>query len=235
MTDLRTIVALGLGVSAGLVHFFSENIRPAEGLTRHKVVSFAAGISIAYLFLRLLPETYKAAVHLKEWVFFFLLAGFAVFHVVEKNTYKHANRARLMKELKEIHSIAFFIYYFVVGVVVEDLLKISILEGILFTVPVGFHAALSTASLSEIHGDMRESAWVKIVLSISTLSGIVFALLMPVPSLVNNVLVSIIAGAILYIVVKEFLPEREKGQPLFFAIGLIAFSAFNIAILLLKR
>jgi zinc transporter ZupT len=233
--DLRILIGLGLGLTTGIVHFFSENIRPPEGFVRDRVVSFAAGISIAYLFLRLLPETYRAAFYLKEWVFVFLLAGFAVFHLVEKYTYQHADRARLMKELKEIHSASFFIYYFVVGIVLEDLLKVSLLEGTLFAVPVGLHAALSTASLSEIHGDMRQSILVRVILSVSTLSGIVFALLVPIPGLVNNVLVSLIAGVILYIVVREFLPEREKGQPLLFAIGLVAFSALNIAIVFLRR
>ena len=36
-------------------------------------------------------------------------------------------------------------------------------------------------------------------------------------------LVSFIAGVLLYIFVKEFLPEELKGQPVFFIIGVAVF------------
>jgi zinc transporter ZupT len=228
-----TPAALALGILVGVVHFFSENIKPAEGRIRNRVVSFAAGISIAYLFLRLLPATYKAAFLLKEWVFAFLLAGFAVFHLVEKFTYRHAERDKLMRELKEIHSISFFIYYFTVGIVLELFMRVGPLDGVLFAVPVGLHAGLSSASLSEIHGDMRESLLAKIVLSLSTILGVGFAAIVGVPSLVRNILVSLIAGVMLYIIVKELLPEKEKGQPIFFVVGVVLFSAVNYALALL--
>jgi zinc transporter ZupT len=228
-----TPAALALGILIGIVHFFSENIRPPEGRVRNRVVSFAAGISIAYLFLKLLPETYRAASLLEEWVFAFLLAGFAIFHLVEKFTYKHAERDKLMRELKEIHSVSFFIYYFTVGIVLEGFMSLGPLDGILFAVPVGLHAALSSASLSEIHGDMRESLLAKIVLSFSTILGVAFAAFVRVPGLALNILVSLIAGVMLYIIVKEFLPEGERGQPVFFVIGLVLFSVFNYVLVFL--
>jgi zinc transporter ZupT len=229
-----TPAALALGILIGVVHFFSENIRPAEGQVRNRVVSFAAGISIAYLFLRLLPETYKAASLLQEWVFAFLLAGFAIFHLVEKFTYKHAERDKLMRELKEIHSVSFFVYYFTVGIVLEGFMRISLLDGTLFAVPVGLHAALSSASLSEIHGEVRESLLVKIVLSLSTIVGVAFAAVVGVHGLARNILVSLIAGVMLYIIVKEFLPERERGQPVFLVVGLVLFSVFNYLLVFLR-
>lgn len=234
MRDATTLLALCFGILLGVVHFFSEKIQLTEGHLRYRVVSFAAGVSIAYLFLVLLPETYQAATHLKEWVFVFLLLGFAAFHLVEKLTYQHADRDMLMRELKETHSVLFFCYYFVIGVVLEDLLKVGVLEGSLFLIPVALHAGLSTASLSEIHGEIRESLLARIVLSVSTLLGVAFALLVSMPLVVSNILIGLIAGALLYIIVKEFLPEREKGQPLFFLLGLVLFSGLKILIVLVK-
>jgi hypothetical protein len=55
-------------------------------------------------------------------------------------------------------------------------------------------AALSTASLSQIHGDIRESRWAKITLSLSSLLGVIFVQLVPIPNILDNILVSIIAG-----------------------------------------
>lgn len=82
--NLPNIFALGLGFLLGIIHFYSEKLKPPEGANRFRVISFAAGISIAYLFLDLLPHTYEAAGHLKNFVFVFLLLGFVLFHLAEK-------------------------------------------------------------------------------------------------------------------------------------------------------
>ncbi len=233
--SLSIFLALGLGVLLGLVHFFSENLEPKEGLKHYRIISFAAGISIAYLFLDLLPQTYEAAVHLKQMVFVFLLLGFAIFHLAEKFAYQHSDQDKLARELKEIHSISFFAYYFLVGIVLKDKIQISMLEGSLFMIPIVLHAGLSTASLARIHGEIRESTFIKIALSLSTLLGVIFAILIHVPSVINNILISFIAGILLYIIVNEFLPEKKKGQPIFFLIGLALFFVFYIFIILARK
>jgi len=228
--DTTNIFALGLGLLLGLIHFYSEKLKPPEGENRYRVISFAAGISIAYLFLILLPHTYERAGYLKNFVFIFLLLGFVLFHLAEKLIYKHADRKKLAKELKEVHSISFFFYHFMIGIVLYDIVLASPLEGILFFIPIGLHAALSTASLSQIHGDIRESIGIKILLSLSTILGMTFALIVPIPDILDNILVSMIAGLLLYIIVKEFLPEKDLGQPLFFLSGILLFTGFYIFI-----
>ncbi|NIM91549.1 MAG: hypothetical protein GTO17_11450 [Candidatus Aminicenantes bacterium] len=227
MNELN-FLALALAFLLGLLHFFSDMIRFSEDERKYRIISFAAGISISYLFLDLLPHTYEAAVLLREWVFVFLLLGFALFHLVEKYIYQHADQKKLAKELKEVHSISFFVYYFLVGIVLENKLQASVLEGTLFLIPVGLHAGLSTASLSRIHGEIRENLWAKIALSSSSLLGVAFAILVHIPSLLDNISISLIAGVLLYIIVKEFLPEKRKGQPIFFIFGIILFLAFTL-------
>ena len=233
--SLTCILTLGLGLLLGLIHFFSENIKIEVASKQYRIISFAAGISIAYLFLDLLPHTYEAATHLKQWIFVFMLLGFAIFHLIEKIIYQHTNQEKVARELKEAHSISFFVYYFLVGIVLKDKTQISILEGFLFMVPIALHAALSSASLARIHGEIRESLWIKIILSLSTILGVVFAILLHIPAILNNILVSFIAGVLLYIIVKEFLPEKKKGQPVFFIIGLITFFAIYLFIILAKK
>jgi len=222
--------ALGLGLLLGIIHYFSENIRPKNALKEYRLISFAAGISISYLFLDLLPHTYEAAIHLNEWIFVFLLLGFSLFHLMEKFIYKHADQDKLARELKEIHSVTFFVYYFLIGIVLKDKLQTSFFDGIFFLIPVSLHAALSTASLSRIHGEIRESMWIKLILSFSTFLGVLFAILFLIPIVINNILISLIAGILLYIIIKEFLPEKEKGQPMFFVLGILMFLTIYIFI-----
>lgn len=73
--DIAIRLAVAYGILIGVIHFFGSSIRPRESRARYRVISFAAGVSITYLFLELLPKTYEAATHLRQWVFVFLLAG----------------------------------------------------------------------------------------------------------------------------------------------------------------
>ncbi|MGD2246684.1 MAG: hypothetical protein PVI11_09070 [Candidatus Aminicenantes bacterium] len=225
---MNTSIALASGLMLGALHYFSENLELVSESRRHRIISFGAGISIAYLFLHLLPHTYDAAARLKEAVFIFLLLGFALFHLSEKYVYQHLQEEKRARELKEIHSVVFFIYHFFVGIVVKDIFEEGTIEGFLFVLPIALHTSLSTVSLSRIHGHIRENLFIKILLSLSTLLGIAFSLIVPVPDIVNNILVSFLTGVLLYIFVKEFLPEKEKGKPLLFILGIILFCAFYI-------
>jgi len=232
---MSAFIAIAIGIILGGLHYFSENIELTAESKRYRIISFGAGISIAYLFLHLLPHTYEAAIHLEEAVFIFLLLGFALFHLSEKYIYQHRDKEKQARELKEIHSIMFFIYHFFIGIVIADKFETGILEGSLFVIPVALQTGLSTVSLSKIHSEIRESIAIKIILSLSTLIGVVFAIIIHVPDIANNILVSFIAGLLLYVIVKEFLPEKEKGKPLFFIFGLALFSAFYIVISLLSH
>jgi zinc transporter ZupT len=76
------------------------------------------------------------------------------------------------------------------------------------------------------------TAWIKVALSLSTTLGVIFVILIHVPSVINNILISFVAGMLLYIIVKEFLHEKKKGQPSLFIIGLAPFFVFYIFIIL---
>lgn len=79
------------------------------------------------------------------------------------------------------------------------------------------------------------TAWIKIALLLSTLLGVIFAILIQVPAVLNNILISFIAGILLYIIVKEFLPEKNEGQPIFFIIGPVLFFVFYVFIILARK
>jgi zinc transporter ZupT len=222
-----TGIALGLGALIGGAHFFGEKLKIDRNTKPYRIISFAAGISIAYLFLDLLPHVYEAASILKNGVFIFLLLGFATVHLVEKYIYQHADVQKLTKELKAVHAVTFFLYYFMIGIVLKGKIQADILESVLFIIPVTLHAGLSTSSLSEIHGMIKENIIIRVLLSSAPLFGILFARAILIPEVAENIMVSLIAGILLYVMVKEFLPEKKKGQPAFFIVGLILFTVFQ--------
>ena len=223
--DQSNLIALGLGLAVAVIHFLGENIKIPSGSRHFRLISFAAGVSIGYLFLDLLPQTYRAAERLQESVFLFLLLSFSIVHLVEKYFYQHAENEVLQQKLKSLHTVTFVLYYFLIGCVLLDLVRGEIYHGILFIIPVALHAGLIGASLAEVHGRFSPHLFERIALSLATPLGVLFAMWIPFTPQVHNMVISGIAGVMLYVFVREFLPEREQGQPLFFVLGLVSFYA----------
>ena len=87
------LISLFLGIALVIIHYYSELIHlHSTKRTTTSFLSFAAGISVAYLFLYLLPELTAGIKHLDNLLFFFLLAGFTLFHLVEKYIYQHSQK-----------------------------------------------------------------------------------------------------------------------------------------------
>lgn len=222
--NFEILVAFILSLVIAIIHYSSERIKHQERPGQYRFISFAAGISIGYLFLDLLPQTYEASGHIKNWIYIYLLIGFAAVHLVEKYFYQHAPNIRLRNRLRSVHSASFFLYYFLVGCVLVDIIQESTVDGILFFFPVALHASLSTVSLSRIHGELEISLLGRAMSSLSAPLGVLFAFLLPVPQTIHSIFISGITGILLYVFVKELLPSREQGQPAYFVLGLVLFS-----------
>jgi zinc transporter ZupT len=213
-----------LGLILAVAHYFSERIEPRDPAIKHKVVSFIAGISITYIFLLLLPEVYEGIESLSNFLFLFILAGFAGFHLIEKHIYQHRSKEILQEQLRTAHSTTFFIYHFVIGILLVELVSINVLSGVLFFIPILFHTAVSSASLKGIHVSIRERMILKLVLSLSTLFGVLLAYSLMIPSNILHALLGFIVGSLLYIVIKDSIPRETEGKAAYFVLGIIIYA-----------
>ena len=212
------LVLLGI-VLAGL-HYFSEGIHIAHGKHKVKALSLAAGIFMAYLFLDLFPRLYSPSASVNRIAMVFVLVGFAVFHVAEKRIYKsRLGKERKRRELKEVHSLGFFAYHFIIGIVFASLSGSGFLAAALFFIPLALHTAISSASLKEIHGTVRESLPARLLLSASTLLGIIFGLYYSIQALLEAILLGFVVGALLYIMLIDSVPKERQGRPEYFIAG----------------
>lgn len=217
------IIPVIFGIIMCVVHYYSDYI--GQKLARHKTkwLSFASGISIAYLFLVLFPELYKGVQSLSKLVFIYVLIGFVMFHLTEKYIYQHAKRNQIMREIKEAHSITFFIYHLIVGIVIVRLTGMDAMVGLLFFMPLALHTAVGNLSLREIHKTVTENNLIRIFLSLSTLIGIFIAYYMEIRATVFYALLAFIIGAFLYIVIREEIPKERQGKPAYFITGLVLY------------
>ncbi len=222
--EFIVIFGLILGIFLSIVHYYSGRLAQFFGASKLKLVSFSAGVSIAYFFLMLMPEIYGGFLYINKLIFVFILVGFVLFHLTEKIIYQHEKKEQLMRDLKEAHSLVFFFYHFIVGLVLIRILADSFIEGMLFFIPILFHMTVTNLSLNEIHRKITEYRLMRFLLCLSSLIGIVFALFADISNILYYTLFSFIGGAMLYIVVREEIPKEKKGSPPYFILGAFIYS-----------
>ena len=156
---------------------------------------------------------------------------------------KRKIQMHIENDLNELRFFTNFFYHFIVGIILLALLFIDFLQGILFFIFAFFRIIISNRSdLSDkIYTDLdieiqfKESQFKKFILAFSTLTGVIiglfFEFLFQVDIELIYILYSFISGVILYTIVREVIPEKEKGKPIYFLIGA---AGFTIIILLIN-
>lgn len=217
-----------LGIVLAVTHFLSDKAPLLSRKNQMKFTSFSAGIFVAYLILHLFPTLLTGDIVLTRVSLIFVLAGFSLFHLLEKLVYRHETKDvdMLRKELKGVHSVAFFLYHVVIGIVLLNILAFDLATGLLFFVPILLHTVFSSIALKEVHGRVRQKRGIKILLSFSTLIGIALALAVSIPALTYHILLGFIVGSSLYIFLVDAIPRERKGEPSFFILGVALYGIF---------
>ena len=149
---------------------------------------------------------------------------------------KRKIQKHIEQDLSELRFFTNFFYHFTVGIIIVALLFIDFLQSVLFFV-FAFFRTLITNKLyrsEKVYSDLdieiqiKESRTRKFFLSVSALGGVALGLLLELFSSFNLELVfilySFISGVILYTIVREVIPEKEKGKPIYFIIGALGFT-----------
>ncbi len=212
-------IAILFSLFLGAIHFWNEKLSFKKKETKAKTMSFVAGASVAYVFLYLLPDLYKGVAHINQWVFIFILLGFSLIHILEKYFYQHAKGEKRLLRLKEAHFFIFFLYYFIIGIIMVEFLKVNLWKGLLLFVPIVFYAAVSRISFEEIHIRLREQKFFRILLTLAALLGVFSASLILKQAFLYHILLALIIGAFIYIVLMDFITKEAKVKPGYFILG----------------
>jgi len=220
------MIEIVLALMLGCIAYFSDDIFSAVRVAKHKhLTSFVAGVSVAYLFMQLLPEFTSKAWHYSRSLFLTILIGFSMYHLTEKYLYKrHAHRTAF----RQAHSAFILFYHFIIGVVLADIVNFGTVETLLFFIPVSLHLGMSSVVEHHIHEELMEkmtqNRWVKVLVSFIIVLGALIGSLGILKPMFTLVLMGIFAGSMFYIVIREAIPRNDKGEPLFFVIGAAGFT-----------
>jgi zinc transporter ZupT len=142
--------------------------------------------------------------------------------------------SHLNKDLEKVHIVINYFYHIIVGLIIFNLLKEDLFSGILFSFFAILKATISNTSNRHIkifdiniHTKIEEHNFIKILSITSVLTGVVVGLVLeiiyPLSSFVIFQCFAFISGIILYIIVREVIPQEEKGRPYYFISGATIF------------
>ncbi len=155
----------------------------------------------------------------------------------EINRYKSKIQNHINEELAKLRFFTNFTYHFLVGIIVVGLLAMNLITGILFFLYAWFRAIITNRSEShliftdlEIYEtfNIEENIKRKYILAFANLLGILIGIALDLILFEYTemfyILYSFVSGVILYTIVREVIPEKEKGKPLYFLIGFVGFT-----------
>ena len=235
---LFPLLAAALLVS---VHLVVARLRFLEGTPRSRWLSFAGGVSVAYVFVHLLPELAEAQEHLSEvdnrlleWidrdVYVLALLGLVLFYGLDRIVVVSTKMGREEsdKEATEhglfwIHLSSFTVYNVITGYLIAHREDESALGLLFFAVAMALHFVTTDYALRKDY----QAAWHRLgkwILSGAVLGGLVLGLLTEVNESILLGVTGFLGGGIILNVLKEELPEERQSRFGAFLLGVVGYA-----------
>lgn len=238
---------LAAAVFLALVHVHAHRLRFLNVIPRSRWLSAGAGISVAYVFLELLPglnahqRVLRAAAgdalsFIEHHAYLLALLGLATFYGLERSA--RQSRRRRARETGQdeagpglfwISIVAFAGYNAFIGYLLLDRAREGTLTLLLFTVAMALHFVVNDYGLRDHYKDLyaRYGRW---LLGLAVLAGGVSALFITIQPAAWSLPVAFLAGGITLNVLKEELPDERESRFAAFALGAGAYAVLLVAL-----
>ena len=237
MVLFTALLVAGLAI----VHLFSGRVRFLDVLPRSRWLSAAGGISVAYVFVHLLPDLAEEQEAIREVVggrFNFLeyhvylvaLVGLSTFYGLERAAKTSRQRQRSVgredstgAKVFWLHTASFALYNALIGYLILHREEPGFQSLMLFTFAMGVHFVINDFGLRKDHKGAydRLGRW---VLAVSIFLGWGIGLFFEISEAALGVLFGFLAGGVVMNVLKEELPEERESSFWAFALGAAAYA-----------
>lgn len=220
------------------VHVFAGRLRQLNRLPRSRWLSMAGGVSVAYVFVHLLPELargqevvdgidIRVLSYLEHHVYLLALLGLATFYGLERLIKKHRSQLSEHQEPRAgvfwLHVTAFAVYNGLIGYLLIHGENNSLTTLMLYCVAMGLHFLVNDFALQNDHKGLfrRRGRW---LLAAMPLAGWTLGVATEVSELAVSALTAFVGGSIILNVLKEELPEERDSRFSAFLLGSIGYS-----------
>ncbi len=238
------LVTLLAAVGLACVHLFSGGLRFLGGSPRSAWLSIAGGVSVAYVFVHLLPElgegqevlaeaAGEGLAFLEQHVYLVALLGLAAFYGLERlaNASRGRNRrgdsGKASAGVFWLHVGSFAFYNAIIGYLLVHR-ETGLGELLFFFAAMALHFLVNDHGLREHHEDRydRVGRW---ILAGAVLLGWTFGTLTEVSEAALVTLTAFLGGGVILNVLKEELPEERESRFWAFALGSATYALLLLA------
>ncbi len=235
MILLTLVITLGWAA----IHVFSARWLQLESVPRSIWLSMAGGVSVAYVFIHLLPEIAAAQAVLRQqdalrWLshhaYLVALVGLCTFYGLDQL----ARRTRRAPEAERrpafwLHVGSFAIYNGLVAYLLLHREETGILPLAYYAVALGLHFVVTDHGLREHHREQYQThgRW---VLAGALLVGWAISTAVAVPESWLVVIFAFLAGGVVLNVLKEELPEDRQSRFWAFMVGAGVYAVLLVAL-----
>jgi hypothetical protein len=249
MIDTYLLLTLASALLLSMVHVWATYLHPGKFIARQYWLSFADGVSITYILLRLFTEISQASEHLPQpvakeyqwripeavepivlWTehypFFPLLVSFTLFYGLEKLVarpqHKLAAEGEGLSPLRIwIHIAGFSLYKVVIGYLLAQMTGLSTV--IVFTIAMAMHFLVIDLHLIEIHRGayLQIGRW---IFTVSFLIGWRIGSTAVISTSLVAILMSFVSGGAVLMIIQEEFSEDHPSSYLAFLLGVVLYS-----------
>jgi hypothetical protein len=225
-----------------LIHAFGGKLRFIEYVPRSIWLSGAGGVSVAYVFVHLLPELAEGAEALAEAIeaerfaehaaWLLALTGLALFYAVEvvARSSRKEHPENITSPGVFWFSIATYaVYNGLIGYLLHEREEAGLSTLILFTVAMSLHFLINDFGLRE-HHQKRYERFGRWVLVAFIVFGAAVGWASDVPESVRGAILAFIGGGVILNALKEELPREAESRFPAFATGATAYAALLLAV-----
>ncbi len=234
---LEHALTFAIALLFALIHFGGRRFDFLAGTPRSMWLSVAGGISVAYVFVHILPELAahqrelgerlsdgRPAAALGSHVYVVALLGLGLFYGLEN----WLRRSKLNAQAQSvdrfwIHLGSFAVYNLLVGYLLVHDEEQSLTGLALYAFALGVHFIVNDQAFRQEHGELydRRGRW---LLAAMPIGGWLLGIMTRIDQLWLSALFALLAGSIVLNVLKEELPEDRESRFSAFAAGAAAYS-----------
>lgn len=254
MTSILPIGIIAV-IALALVHVVTPSLKFLHGTPRSAWLSAAGGVSVAYVFVHLLPElaagqrligaVTSGEAFAERHVYLIALVGLVIFYGLDRLAKSSRSRRSIgtvragrdsdpggvatSPNVFWIHIGSFAIYNALIGYLLLHREEITIRSTLLFTVAMALHFVVTDYGLVDDHKAvyLSRGRWVLVA---AVVAGLGLGYVTEISEAAIAVLVAFLAGGVILNVLKEEVPSERQSRFWAFALGTAGYAGVLLSL-----